>query len=65
MFPFSRERRKILQLQRELAVYRLVFGQPRQEDLLALLAEGREEAPELLEEMRICLEPPGAAEVVP
>ena len=43
---------------RELAVYRLVFGQPRQEDLLALLVEGSAGGGETVVENRISLEPP-------
>lgn len=45
MFPFSRETGKLKRLQRGLAVYRLAFGQPRQEDLMEFLANrngGRE-----------------------
>ncbi|MFQ5889621.1 MAG: hypothetical protein ACE5JR_06160, partial [Gemmatimonadota bacterium] len=46
--PFSREESVLPLLQRSLAMYRLVFGQPRQEDLLeyiltALEEEAREE----------------------
>lgn len=37
MLPFSRETAQLIKLKRSLAVYRLVFGQPRQEDLLAHL----------------------------
>ena len=33
-FPYSKEEQHFRQLKRMLAVYRLVFGQPRQEDLL-------------------------------
>jgi hypothetical protein len=37
MLPFSREVRKLEWLKRSLTVYRLAFGQPRQEDLLQYL----------------------------
>jgi len=37
--PFSKEEIRIKRLQRSLAVYRLAFGQPRQEDLMAYLTE--------------------------
>jgi hypothetical protein len=37
MLPFSREVRKLEWLKRSLTVYRLAFGQPRQEDLLEYL----------------------------
>jgi hypothetical protein len=38
LLPFSREVEQLQRLKRSLALYRLVFGQPRQEDLLAHLA---------------------------
>jgi len=37
MLPYSKEVERLRQLKRSLAVYRLVMGQPRQEDLLAHL----------------------------
>jgi hypothetical protein len=55
MLPFSREQQRLPDLKGSLAVYRLVFGQPRQEDLLSHL-KGRP-----LEEIlhwRISLTPP-------
>jgi hypothetical protein len=39
MLPFSREQQRLPDLKASLAVYRLVFGQPRQEDLLAYLKD--------------------------
>lgn len=43
--PLSREKERLVQLKRSLAAYRMVFGQPRQEDLIAYMAattgEGR------------------------
>lgn len=39
MLPFSKEVERLEWLKRSLAVYRLVFGQPRQEDLLTYLTE--------------------------
>jgi hypothetical protein len=58
-FPLSRESQKVIGLQRSLAVYRLAFGQPRQEDLVAFLAS-RAESATGLEDLapRISLEPP-------
>ncbi|MDR2368571.1 MAG: DEAD/DEAH box helicase [Deltaproteobacteria bacterium] len=41
MIPFSREVGRLRELKRDLATYRLVFGQPRQEELLAALNLGR------------------------
>jgi hypothetical protein len=37
LLPYSREVEQLARLKRSLALYRLVFGQPRQEDLLAHL----------------------------
>lgn len=51
LFPLSREIAKLEDLKRSLALYRLVFGQPRQEELLQLLRlrlDGSEERDELL-----------------
>jgi hypothetical protein len=39
LIPFSREVEQLARLRRGLALYRLVFGQPRQEDLLTYLSE--------------------------
>jgi hypothetical protein len=41
ILPFSREQHQLRRLKDRLAVYRLVFGQPRQEDLLAHLERRR------------------------
>jgi len=58
--PLSRDRARLEALRRSLAVYRMVFGQPRQEDLLIYLLkrfpEGRVEA--LMRKARIDLSPP-------
>ena len=55
--PLSREIGRLEDLQRALAIYRLVFGQPRQEELLAYLERtGATEA--MVEELRIDLSPP-------
>lgn len=56
-FPLSKDQDRELQLRRKLALYRLAFGQPRQEDLLSILDEQRPPA-ELLAELRIDLRPP-------
>ena len=39
LFRLSREAHRLEDLKRSLALYRLVFGQPRQEELLRLLRE--------------------------
>lgn len=58
--PLSREADRIGDLRRSLAIYRMVFGQPRQEDLLGNLMErlGPEKAQACLNELRIDLSPP-------
>ncbi|MGH2710302.1 MAG: C-terminal helicase domain-containing protein, partial [Actinomycetota bacterium] len=65
--PLSRDRQRLEALRRSLAVYRMVFGQPRQEDLLAYLTSrlppGRIEA--LLREARIDLSPPTPGNSLP
>ena len=43
-FPFSRESTRLGWLKRSLAIYRLAFGQPRQDDFLAWLAPSRRRA---------------------
>jgi hypothetical protein len=55
MLPFSKEQQRLPDLRASLAVYRLVFGQPRQEDLLSHL-KGR--PPEDIARWRISLAPP-------
>jgi hypothetical protein len=44
LLPFSREVDQLRRLKRSLALYRLVFGQPRQEDLLTHLVGHMSEA---------------------
>jgi hypothetical protein len=39
LLPYSREVQQLDRLKRSLALYRLLFGQPRQEDLLSHLAD--------------------------
>ena len=57
LLPMSREVSQLERLKKSLAVYRMVFGQPRQEDLLAYLRGGAEEPAVDLEEYRISLAP--------
>lgn len=66
LIPFSREVGQLERLKRGLALYRLVFGQPRQEDLLAHLADRYEEdeARQITAQWRICLAPPRKAQRV-
>jgi hypothetical protein len=59
LIPLSREVERLERLKRSLAVYRMVFGQPRQEDLLAFL-QGRIEPSEIADlsaRLRIDLSP--------
>jgi hypothetical protein len=60
LLPFSREVQQLDRLKRSLVLYRLVFGQPRQEDLLAHLADrmSLDEAESVANAWRISLEPP-------
>lgn len=58
-FPLSKDQQREERLQRLRALYRLAFGQPRQEDLLTILdQEGYGENEERLANLRIDLRPP-------
>lgn len=57
LLPFSQEEQRLDRLKRSLAIYRVVFGQPRQKELLRLLSLGQTTA-EDLEKWVISLEPP-------
>ena len=60
MLHFSQEERRYQALKRSLALYRLAFGQPRQEDLLAWLEHALgSAATELVDGWRIDLSAPG------
>lgn len=57
--PLSREASRIIDLRKTLAVYRMVFGQPRQEDLLEyLMSLGQDNVDALIKVLRIDLSPP-------
>ena len=60
LIPFSREVQQLERLKRGLALYRVVFGQPRQEDLLSFLANHvkPESFEYVMAKWRISLEPP-------
>ena len=62
--PLSRDQQTLEDLRRSLAAYRMVFGQSRQEDLVAyLLARFSEEkVAEYAEALRIDLEPPRSSD---
>jgi Helicase conserved C-terminal domain len=55
MLPFSQEQQRFPDLKASLAVYRLVFGQPRQEDLMSHL---KERDPASLSPWRLDMGPP-------
>jgi hypothetical protein len=58
-FPLSKDQHREERLQRQRALYRLAFGQPRQEDLLSILdQQGYAEDDSRLAELRIDLRPP-------
>ena len=60
MLPLSREVERAAELRRSLAVYRMVFGQPRQEDLVSYLLNNvpEEKVGALSQQLRIDLSPP-------
>ena len=59
--PLSRDEEQWVRLQESLALYRLAFGQPRQEDMLAALRRrGVAGRPDKIAEIRIDLRPPAA-----
>jgi hypothetical protein len=57
--PFSKDAERLRRIRRQVALYRMVFGQPRQDDLIAYLQEhvGQEEAERLAELVRVDLRP--------
>ena len=58
-FPLSKDKQREQRLQRQRALYRLAFGQPRQEDLLSILDQyGYTDDDERLADLRIDLRPP-------
>lgn len=59
ILPLSREVDRLIRLRKSLAVYRLAFGQPRQEDLMAILQDRvpPDRLEELVHELRIDLSP--------
>ena len=59
--PLSRDQDRWDRLQESLALYRLAFGQPRQEDMLAALQRrGIASQPDQIADLRIDLRPPAA-----
>lgn len=64
LLPLSRDAVQLARLKRGLALYRLVFGQPRQEDMLAHLGErlSPEDIDGVVAEWRIDLSPPDSGD---
>ena len=62
LLPFSKEVGKLKRLKQGLALYRMVFGQPRQEDLLFCLSQNGNNESEELSNWLISLQPPQPAE---
>ena len=60
LLPYAKEVEAFQRLKRQLAAYRVVFGQPRQEELIALL-ERADFSVAQLRELTIDLSPPEAA----
>jgi hypothetical protein len=64
--PLSSEVRRLAELHRTVAAYRMVFGQPRQEDLVAFLRLRHDRDLEALSErLRIDLSPPASTLEIP
>lgn len=66
-FPLSRDRRLLHALRRSLVVYRMAFGQPRQEELIEYLLQQlpREKIEALLATLTIDLSPAAGARAAP
>ena len=64
VLPFSRESAKLPQLRKSLALYRLAFGQPRQEELVEFLGDriDPDHREHWLSQLRIDLTPPSRQE---
>ena len=68
VLPFSYESARLPQLRKSLAVYRLAFGQPRQEELVEFLGDrvaDEDRTPSALSQLRIDLSPPTDMEKAP
>lgn len=64
VLPFSRESARLPRLRKSLAVYRLAFGQPRQEELVEFLGDriNPDQQQHWLSQLRIDLSPPARQE---
>lgn len=61
MLPFSRDEERYRKLKRSLGLYRMVLGQPRQEDLIELLSGRFDHVQAMAAELRVDLSPPRRA----
>ena len=59
MYPLSRDTERFRALREALAIYRMVFGQPRQEELLAYLVRSvpADRVAEMAQQLQITLAP--------
>jgi hypothetical protein len=58
-YPLSVDAARLDRLKNDLALYRLTFGQPRQEDMLELLRRrGLQHTPDRIDQLRVDLRPP-------
>ena len=66
-FPMSRDAARMEALRRTLAVYRMVFGQSRQEDLVSYLLTQlpEDEIAKVVDQLRIDLSPEKLADLAP
>lgn len=58
LLPYSKEIGKLKRLKKCLGLYRMAFGQPRQEDLLLSLAQHEHVGQEEIADLMVSLEPP-------
>ena len=63
LLPYTKEVEAFRRLKRQLAIYRMVFGQPRQEELIALLDQGGMSVSQL-QALTIDLSPPATETVM-
>ena len=63
LLPYTKEESTFARLKRQLAAYRVVFGQPRQEELLSLLDQSGLSLGEL-HQWAIDLSPPGSGRLL-
>lgn len=62
LLPYSKEVGKLKQLKKGLALYRMVFGQPRQEDLLFSVSQSGSHEAASFSRLLVSLQPPADAE---